>query len=67
MKGVIYWFALILSFEIFVISLFELFGGDHNIVLPPSSAIVMIFLSISLVILGFSAIKLFKVYKSNIS
>ena len=63
MKKVIYWFLLILSFEILVVSVFELIGGAYNIIMPPSTGVVIGFATVTLLMCFYSGVNLRKLYK----
>lgn len=65
MKKVIYWFAFILSFEILLISVFELAGGAYNVIMPPSKGIVIAFAVGTLLICFYTGVKLINLYKPN--
>lgn len=65
MKKVIYWFVFILSFEILVVSLFELIGGAYNVIMPPAEGLVIAFAIITLLISIYSGYNLLKLYKPN--
>jgi hypothetical protein len=65
MKKVIYWFAFILSFEILLISVFELAGGAYNVILPPSKGIVIAFAIVTVLICFYSGLNLMRLYKPN--
>ena len=63
MKIVIYWFILILSFQIAVISLLELLEGSYNIITPPSKLLVLGFCIVMTVLSVVSMKKLLKIYR----
>ena len=63
MKIVVYWFILILSFQIAVILLLELVGGSYNIISPPSIALVLGFCIVMTVLSVVSIKKLLKIYR----
>ena len=65
MKIVIYWFALILSFEILAVSIFELAGGRYNVIMPPSVSTVAGFIIVSLALSVYSGITLIKIYNKG--
>lgn len=65
MKKVIYWFAFILSIEIFFISVFELAGGSYNVIMPPSDGVVIAYSAVTLLISLYSGVNLMRLYKIN--